>query len=233
VRVHLLREVPDLARRLPPDEVSDATSRLTAATLELPPGPWQAPLENRPGHLGFLVLDGIIVREICIGPDWSSELLGRGDLLRPWQEDAASFVESRWQVLDGCRLALLDPSVARQIARHPVLIGELLERALRRGRSMAVHAVIEGVHRIDQRLLLLMWHLAEQHGTRTNGEVLLPIRLTHEHLSRLVGARRPTVTTALGALEADGKVGRTPEGSWVLRGAPPARASLATQPPTG
>jgi CRP/FNR family transcriptional regulator, cyclic AMP receptor protein len=51
---------------------------------------------------------------------------------------------------------------------------------------------------------------------------VVPIRLTHETLSLLVGARRPSVTTALTALSnAGGIVERRPDGEWVLHGLPP------------
>jgi hypothetical protein len=55
---------------------------------------------------------------------------------------------------------------------------------------------------------------------RSDG-VLLPVRLTHRVLARLVGARRPSVTTAVGSLERDGRLTRPPEGGWLLHGSPP------------
>jgi hypothetical protein len=221
MRVQLLTELPGLARRLPRDDVRSATAALNAASVELPEGRWDPPMGRPAGHLGFLVLGGLLIREICIGRDWSSELLGEGDVLRPWLEDSASFVEARWEVLEPTRLAVLDATVAKQLARYTPLLENLLERALERSRSMAVHAVIEGVHRIDERLLLLLWHMAERFGHRENGHIVMPIQLTHEHLARLVGARRPTVTTALGKLETAGRIARAPGGTWIVQGDPP------------
>lgn len=51
---------------------------------------------------------------------------------------------------------------------------------------------------------------------------MVPIRLTHETLSLLVGARRPSVTTALGALADRSALERRENGEWVLHGSPPA-----------
>jgi hypothetical protein len=48
------------------------------------------------------------------------------------------------------------------------------------------------------------------------------VRLTHVILSELIGARRPTVSGALGALERDGHISRN-GAAWVLHGAPPGR----------
>jgi hypothetical protein len=41
------------------------------------------------------------------------------------------------------------------------------------------------------------------------------------------GARRPSVTTALGQLIARGEIERRPDGGWILRGTPPDRAENA------
>jgi len=38
----------------------------------------------------------------------------------------------------------------------------------------------------------------------------------------MVGARRPSVTTALGQLMARGEIQRRDDGEWVLKGTPPA-----------
>jgi CRP/FNR family transcriptional regulator, cyclic AMP receptor protein len=49
--------------------------------------------------------------------------------------------------------------------------------------------------------------------------VLIPFALTHSTLARLVGARRPSVTSAIGELAKDGLLERTDDG-WLLRGDP-------------
>ena len=55
--------------------------------------------------------------------------------------------------------------------------------------------------------------------TREGVAVRLP--LTHRMLAELVGARRPTVTTALGQLEDRGALTRRPPDEWLLHGGPP------------
>jgi hypothetical protein len=64
-----------------------------------------------------------------------------------------------------------------------------------------------------------MWHLAERWGRVGPEGVRVPLRLTHEALGRLVGARRPSVTTALSGLSKRGCLERTPAG-WLLYGDP-------------
>jgi hypothetical protein len=60
--------------------------------------------------------------------------------------------------------------------------------------------------------------------------VLLPVRLTHRVLARLVGARRPSVTTAIGTLEKRELLSRRPDGSWLLRGGVPEGLERLRQP---
>ena len=47
---------------------------------------------------------------------------------------------------------------------------------------------------------------------------------------QLVGARRPTVSTALSELAEREELTRRPDGSWLLRGDPPDAESLARKP---
>jgi hypothetical protein len=61
--------------------------------------------------------------------------------------------------------------------------------------------------------------------------VLVPLALTHRILGQLVGARRPTVSTALSELAEREELVRRPDGSWLLRGDPPDADSLARKPP--
>ena len=226
MRTSLLKQVPALGRRLSASDRAEACDAVSVGMVEVGAGQWQPPSREPPGQIAYLIADGVLTREVCVRRDWSVELLGRGDVLRPWLEDASSFAVARWSVLEPARLAIVDTTAATAIARFPRLFEELIDRALQRSRSLAVHAAIEGVHRIDERLLLLLWHIAERHGTVGDDEVVIPIRLTHEHLSRLVGARRPSVTTALGELTKRGELRRQADGRWVLCGSAPEPAVI-------
>jgi DNA-binding GntR family transcriptional regulator len=69
----------------------------------------------------------------------------------------------------------------------------------------------------------LLWYLADRWGRVTPDGVIVPLRLTHETLARLVGAQRPSVTTAIRQLEEEGHLRRTPDRLWLLCGDPPER----------
>jgi CRP/FNR family transcriptional regulator, cyclic AMP receptor protein len=92
-----------------------------------------------------------------------------------------------------------------------------------------VTQAIAHITRVDERLLALLWLLAERWGRVVPGGVLVSLRLPHRTLAGMVGARRPSVTTALGQLMARGAIERRQDGAWVLRGGPPAGAAIASE----
>jgi CRP/FNR family transcriptional regulator, cyclic AMP receptor protein len=222
MKVRLLEADPDLARYLPADSVRSLAGTLLADVMELPQGEWR-PSHSEPqkGHLGYLILDGILVRQISVDKARSAELLGRGDIIRPWLEDPVSFCEAEWRVMEPARLAILDRRTGLKLCGRPELSAALMDKAMRRARSLAVMAATENIRGLETRLLVLFWHLAERWGHRRGGTVVLPIPLTHETLSLLAGARRPSVTTALGVLANQGILTRNGSNEWLLHGPPP------------
>jgi CRP/FNR family cyclic AMP-dependent transcriptional regulator len=87
---------------------------------------------------------------------------------------------------------------------------------------LAVALAIAHHQRVEDRLVLTLWHLAERWGRVGPEGVIVPLPLSHQRLADLVGAHRPSVTTAMGALARSGVVSRRDDGVWVLHGAPPA-----------
>jgi CRP-like cAMP-binding protein len=168
------------------------------------------------------VLDGLILRRTEINNARSGELISQGDLIRPWLEEPISFSNFEWRIMEPARLAVLDRRVGVRLCTRPELSAALLDRLTLRTRSLAIHAATENMRGLEDRLLALFWHLAERWGRREEENVVVPIRLTHETLSLLVGARRPSVTTALGALADAGALERREDGDWILHGLPPA-----------
>jgi CRP-like cAMP-binding protein len=114
---------------------------------------------------------------------------------------------------------VLDGRVSLASARWPAIAGALSRRHVRRARSLAFQLAIAQLPRVDDRLLVLLWALAERWGRVSAQGVRLPLALPHRTLATLVGARRPSVTTALSGLARDGLVERTEDG-WLLHGDP-------------
>ena len=63
------------------------------------------------GMILLLILGGLFWREACVGRDSGIELLGPGDLLRPWVKPIPGseiLAEDRWTILQPASLAILD-----------------------------------------------------------------------------------------------------------------------------
>jgi CRP/FNR family cyclic AMP-dependent transcriptional regulator len=229
----LLAEDRDLAEAIGPELRERAGAELTARVLRIPHGSWAAPEPPDEHTLGLLVLSGVLVRRVEIERRSGIELIGEGDLIRPWQEGEAGAVhaDSDWMALAPARMAWLDEQITRRLARYPGLNVRLVERTVRRSRQLTANLAIVHQPRVDARLLLVLWQLAGRWGRVRRDGVMVPVRLTHSLLADLVAARRPTVTSALSQLSRRGVL-RQLEDGWLLRGSPPALAN-AGAPPVG
>jgi CRP-like cAMP-binding protein len=83
--------------------------------------------------------------------------------------------------------------------------------------------------RLDDRLWMLFWELADRYGRVHTDGVHLDLPLTHELLSHLAAARRPSVSGALTRLSEQGRLLRSGR-SWVLTGDPPEDGFTGGQP---
>jgi CRP/FNR family cyclic AMP-dependent transcriptional regulator len=217
---------PDLAQDMSPERAVAARTHAIAAVETLGPGEWPAEaldIADPRGALGLLVIDGILSRDLKLGGASFTELIGEGEILRPWDSRAhqAGAPSVVWTVLDTTRIAVLDRGFVARTARWPELTTTLFARAMNRSRSLAVQLAIRSLQRVETRLLLQLWHLAERWGRVAPEGTVLPLQLTHRLLACLVGARRPTVTTALKELTQQGLVSRRDDGTWILRGSAP------------
>lgn len=220
--MQLLECDPRLAEGLPAEERAAAAESLPVQAAMLRKGSWDpgvGPPET--GQLGYLVCGGVLIRRVEVGRGRGIELLGEGDILRPWQEDASSFCRSSWEILEPTTIMVLGPAVARGLARWPAIASNLLARGVSRSRASTAAAAISSIVGLDERLLILLWHLAERWGDPAKEGIRIPIGLPHRLLAELVGARRPSVTTALTSLQEEGRLAHASDGCLVLRGDPP------------
>jgi CRP/FNR family transcriptional regulator, cyclic AMP receptor protein len=220
---YVLREDPELADAIQPDRRDRAIATCVAREVRIPVGPWDREQSVLEDGIGLLVLQGLLIHRVGINARFGAELLGEGDVLRPWRDEAEAStlpLTIDWQVLEPARVAVLDERFTRELAHYPQLAGRLFARAVQRARQMTVNMAIVHQARVDVRLHMLLWHLAGRWGkVRTDG-IVVPLRLTHTVLSDLVAARRPTVTSALSDLARRGEVQVVDEG-WLLAGDPP------------
>jgi CRP/FNR family transcriptional regulator, cyclic AMP receptor protein len=216
---------PELGQLLDAERRDAAQRELTVRVTALGVGEWDGSrlAATDPENVGLLVLDGVLAREVVVGDTVSTELLGPGDLVRPWQLTADTEllrVSVRWNALSKMRLAVLDRRVGALLGQYPEVNAVLIDRLSERAQRLAVGQAISQLHRVDVRLVSLLWHLAERWGRVTGEGVVVPLALSHRVLGQLVGARRPTVSTALTQLARENRVQRRQDGTWLLLGAP-------------
>jgi len=224
--IRLLDADPDLGQGLDARTAEEARARLVVPVETLPPGIWdpQSALQDPTGKLGVLVLEGLMVRDVAIVRSSCAELVGRGDVLHPWndlRDGAPVQAEVEWRVLEPTRVALLDDRFVKAGGMYPEVIAALVLRAVARSQALAVSLAISCLTGLKFRLLVLLWHLADRWGRVGTGGVSVPLVLTHGMVGRLVGASRPSVSSALKQLENEGVISKRPCGGWVLHGEPP------------
>lgn len=234
-RISLLEADPELGALLDDVTAQRAKAELSVSWAPLETGPWDvARLRHASlANAGLLVLSGVVAREVALAGDVSTELLGTGDLIRPFGTDTDALLDAevRWNVIGSGRVAMLDGGFMTRAAAFPGIAAILMERIEARARRLATVKAIAQLTRVDERLVALVRHYCERWGRVTADGVLLPLCLSHRMLGELVGARRPSVSTAAAALERSGRLIRRPDGTWLLRevngSARPAPSSVA------
>lgn len=83
---------------------------------------------------------------------------------------------------------MLDHDLVTGMTHWPQLGVELFARGTRRTHSLAVSLTIAHHQRVDDRLLLTLWHLAERWGRVRPEGISVPLPLSHQRLADLVGA---------------------------------------------
>ena len=216
--VDLLDAEPDLAIAIPAEDLDLARRVLVVPEIVLPRGPWVPErLDDGDSRLGLMVLGGALAHEILLAGGITLRLIGPGDVFDPFvHHDAGPPTSHVWSAHAETRMAALDHRVVAAARRWPEL-GIALHRRLNVQIARAsVQVALAQLARVELRVLAMLWQLADRWGIVTGDGVVIGLRLTHEVLGRLVGARRPTITLALKELGAAGHVRRRDDGRLVL-----------------
>jgi Crp-like helix-turn-helix domain len=207
-------------------ELADDTAKalplshpLPVRLLRLPPGParfdWLDP--GIDCH-GVMLLDGLLLGELDAGRAHTGWLLGRHDLIRPSGLHERVLTERvRWRTLAPTAMAVLDHEFGVRAGGIPMVARVLLTRATQTTNWLLSSMLILSSPVVEERLLLLFTLLGERWGRVTADGVVLRLPLTHAILAMLCGARRPSVTIGLHALERDGLLTCAGKGRWILR----------------
>jgi CRP/FNR family cyclic AMP-dependent transcriptional regulator len=215
LRVGLFEAEPDLARPLSAEEREQAGRiRLSARQLD---GDLDARrLLEETQAFGMLVYEGMLLHRLRLGEHETLRLIGGGDVLAVPDTDGSALVaESTWTATPNTRVALLDDRLLATAQRWPRLFSALISKSAEQTERIALQLAICQLPRVADRLLAIMWLLSESWGRVTSSGVKLPLTLTHDALGAMIGARRPTVTLAIGELTQRGALVRQ-DGGWLL-----------------
>jgi CRP-like cAMP-binding protein len=230
--VRVLDEDPELGRYLTGRSRELAAAAAIAPLLRVEAGPTSFLIDASAtrAHFGLLVLDGLIARHLSFGQIGASEFLAPGDVLRPWlnRADSTEIVHVTWEALGPSRLAALDQDFANRTRAWPEIATALLDRAAERSDTQALQAALHQTRRVEDRVLLALWHFAGRWGrVGPEGRIVSLPNVTGELLARFVGARRQSVSTAIGHLASSGQLKRLPGGTLVLPQEPPQLEHIA------
>ena len=225
--VRLLDEDGELFAALPPRGQLEARARAVAPVIRVERGAWSTDVRaicDPDTCLGLLVLDGMLIHSVIVAHEPRSEIVGPGDVLRPWQQEnkiASVPFASQWEAVRTTRLAILDGRFLAFAARWPMVVSAIVERTVRRSHWLGLQLAIADLRRVDERLMLFFWHLADRWGRVGPEGIAVPLPVTHDVLAQLVCAQRPTVTSALRRLTDEGRLRRRPDKTWLLAPDPP------------
>lgn len=173
---------------------------------------------------GAIVLEGMLQHHMRISEQPGLRLLGPGDIAAAGAAPSPMVLAgSDWRATARTRIVLLGEEFLVAVKRWPGLVASLQVRMAEQIERLSTQLAICQQPRVEDRVLAMLWLLAETWGRVTPTGTTLPLSLTHEALGALVGARRPTVTLALGGLAERGAVVHQDRG-WLLLLEPPAQA---------
>jgi CRP/FNR family transcriptional regulator, cyclic AMP receptor protein len=228
-RIHLLDIEPDLVRGVTAAD-RDLLDQVSLPVLDVSDSSFAVPeLLDLHGAFGAILLDGMLLHYVQIGAQQALRMLGPGDVLAvPDVRRSVLLASSGYRGTASTQLALLGNDLLGAARRLPQIVIGLQLRMAEQIEQLATQLAICQLPRVEDRLLAMFWFLSESWGRVTASGTTLPLSLTHEQLGALVGARRPTVTLALGELAERGSLVQQDRG-WLLLELP---ASAPTADPT-
>jgi CRP-like cAMP-binding protein len=165
---------------------------------------------------GAILMEGVLAHEVALGDRVGLRLLGPGDIVvGQGGLGPLTLTGSVWFPCDRVRVAVLDSQLVAALSRWPNLTVGLYTQVGQQLERLTTQLLISQLPRVEDRLLGLMWLMAESWGRVTPMGTRVPLEFTHEALGRMIGARRPTVSLALRELTEQGALVRQSDG-WML-----------------
>ncbi len=164
--VRILEEYPGLGSDLPPGARYPASAAAIAPVRSFAAGTRMFYRDGLPprGHLGLLVLDGLIAVHVSFGEIGAIEFLGPCDVLAMGRVRNVAMADAHWETLTSVRMAELDRDFATRVRPWPELATALLDRYSERLASQLLYAGTRQVRRVEDRVHIALWHFALRWG---------------------------------------------------------------------
>ncbi len=151
----------------------------------------------------FILRTGLVKlqRQTSAGNDVILTLCGPGELIGfSGLSRSTARVASAQVVEAGEALAIDDADFRALMATRPAIALAVIESMRWRMESVSDALTDIVSEDVPNRIVRLLQRLAVGKGQRRNGEWAIDLRLTHQEMANMIGARRQTVTTALNDL---------------------------------
>jgi hypothetical protein len=162
--VAVLERIRTSQRTLDGPRLAAAQRELRAAAVDVPTGRWDPAPQVRAGEGRFRPLSSTArSRAASDAAALGCRAHRVGDILRPWQgelSDSSMPFEISWRIIEPSAWQLLDSRFLMRVAPVPRDRRRLVGRAVARSRNVLTHMAIAHHPRVDERLLLLLWHMA-------------------------------------------------------------------------
>lgn len=161
---------------------------------------------------GFFILESGRVKLYKLSPEGrvvTLDILGPGDIFGAVEWLAGIKRKTVAQAVNDVTLFVCSRLAPEDLFAAVPPVGFDIARGLAR-RTLRAECQIEDLafHEVPERLAHLLLDLATRHGIPANGgrQVKIDFRLTHQDIADLIGARRETVSVALGRMKRAGWV---------------------------
>jgi CRP-like cAMP-binding protein len=231
--IGLLDADPDLGADLTDDERDEARRRLTLSAVTVHAGPWTTDsLHQATGVmgevLGLLICSGTAAVSTTLAGRVCTRLLLPSDLILLDDGAVESIPTSMsWLAIEPTTIGVLDDRLIVVAQRWPKLFRAITRSAAQQSRRAQLGHAIAQLPRVEDRLLALLWSIADRCGTVRADGIAIRLPITHHTLAQMVGARRPTVTLGLSTLVENEAIRPTDRG-WILN--PDVLSQLRQQP---
>ena len=219
--IRLLDAEPDFVAQLGEQERDQVARHLLLPTVTVDAGPWDVrALDSAHGvegkALGFLVLEGVIAMKVAVaGRTCTRLILAQDLLLLDGVEDDVLPLRWSWAAIERATLVVFDQRLMVVTRRWPSLMTAIINRGALQARHALLQQAISQLPRVEDRLLGLLWAVADRRGVVRGSQIRIDLAITHETFAELIGARRPTVSLGLKKLAEDGLVSQDSRG-WLI-----------------